>query len=103
MEHATVVLPTARLTGGRAVREAYAPLLRQPGPDGRRHTKHHLTNVVVSGPDADGLVTLEAYYLVLEAGEDGPRTTKSGRFRDLLEPGESGSWRIREHHGLPDL
>ena len=64
LEHATVVLPSGRITGGRAVREAYGPLLSRPGADGRRRTKHHLTNVVVSGPDEDGLLTAEAYYFV---------------------------------------
>lgn len=103
LEHATVVLPSGRITGGRAVREAYGPLLSRPGADGRRRTKHHLTNVVVSGPDEDGLLTAEAYYFVLEAGEDGPRLGKSGRFGDLLEPEERGGWRIREHHVIPDL
>lgn len=99
---ATVRMPAGVLEGGAAVREAYSRVQPEPHPDGRRRTKHHLTNLVVSEPEADGSVVADAYYLVLEEGPDGPRVAKSGRFRDRFEQ-VSGRWAIREHHVIADL
>lgn len=99
---ATVRTPAGELRGGSAIREAYARIQPAPLPDGRRRTKHHLTNLVVSEPDEDGVVVAEASYLVLVPGDDGPRVQKSGRFRDLVR-WDGTSWTIREHVVIPDL
>lgn len=102
LEHATVVLPTGEITGGAAIRETYQRIQPVPDEDGRRRTKHHLTNLVVSEPEEDGSVVADAYYLVLEVAPDGPRVQKTGRFRDRLERQDNG-WAIREHRIIPDF
>ncbi|QDO89344.1 hypothetical protein FNH13_14230 [Ornithinimicrobium ciconiae] len=102
MEHATVILPSGRITGGPAIREVYERIQPVPDEDGRRRTKHHLTNLVVSEPGEDGSVVADAYYLVLESGPDGPRVQKTGRFRDWLTSQQDG-WVIQEHRVLLDF
>lgn len=102
LERATVILPTGRITGGASIREVYQRVQPVPDEDGRRRTKHHLTNLVVSEPEEDGSVVADAYYLVLEATPDGPRVQKTGRFRDRLER-QDGGWAIREHRVIPDF
>lgn len=102
LEHATVILPTGRITGGAAIREAYQRVQPVPDEDGRRRTKHHLTNLVVAEPEEDGSVVADAYYFVLEATPDGPRVQKTGRFQDRLERQDDG-WAVREHRVIPDF
>lgn len=102
LENATVILPVGTITGGAAIREAYQRIQPTPDEDGRRRTKHHLTNLTVDEPGEDGSVIADAYYLVLEATADGPRVQKTGRFRDRLEHTD-GRWVIREHRVLPDF
>lgn len=102
LEQATVILPTGTITGGAAIREAYQRIQPAPDKEGRRQTKHHLTNLVVSGPQKDGAVLADAYYFVLEPAPDGPRVQKTGRFHDRLERADQG-WRIREHRVIPDF
>lgn len=102
LAEAEVVSPAGTLSGRDAIRDAYARLQPVPHDDGRRRTKHHLTNLVVSDPAADGSVVAEAYYFVLEAGPDGPRVTRSGRFLERLERAHRG-WVVREHRVIPDL
>lgn len=102
LEYATVILPTGTITGGAAIGAAYQRIQPVPDDEGRRRTKHHLTNLVVSEPQDDGSVVADAYYFVLEATPEGPRVQKTGRFRDRLEPAD-GRWVIREHRVLPDF
>lgn len=98
----TVILPVGTVTGGSEISEAYRRVQPAPLEDGRRRTKHHLTNLTVAAPGPDGAVVADAYYLVLEATPDGPRVQKTGRFRDVLEPVD-GRWVIREHRVVPDF
>lgn len=71
---------------------------RQPAPldDGRRVTKHHVTNVLCDGPDADGAYLASAYYFRLQANSDGPYVATSGRLTQTLAP-EGQRWRVLRH------
>jgi len=99
---AVVVSPAGTVSGRTAIRRAYAQIQPVPHEDGRRRTKHHLTNLLVSGEQEDGTLVAEAYYFVLEAGVDGPRLLRSGRFREVLQR-RDGRWSIREHRVLADF
>lgn len=102
LAQATISSPGGTISGWQEIRQFYEEHQPVPHPDGRRRTKHYLTNLTVTAPDTLGEVLAEAYYFVLEAGPDGPRVIKSGRFREQLTRTSAG-WSIREHQILPDF
>lgn len=101
LEGATLVVGGLETDDPSVIRQAYVS--RQPAPhsDGRRRTKHHMSNVVVTA-DVE-LVRATAYYLRLAAGDDGGVVvTTSGRLvQDLVRDGER--WRVLRHTIVTDL
>jgi hypothetical protein len=85
-----------------AIRAVYEA--RQPAPtaDGRRRTKHHVTNLQVDGPDAEGAHLATAYYFRLEPDETGSRVAASGRLQQRLVD-EGDRWRVVRHSIISDF
>jgi hypothetical protein len=102
LDGATVRVGTLETADPAAIRHAYES--RQPAPmsDGRRRTKHHVTNLVV-GPDDDPTqVAASAYYFRLEPSESGPVVAASGRIEQLLVR-DAHRWRVRRHTIVSDF
>ena len=102
LARARVITPDGGETDGAGVRAMYERLQPVPAEDGRRRTKHHLSNLRVSEPGPDGAVVAEAYYFVLVASDGGPSVTKSGRYREVLRRHDTG-WAIHEHRIINDF
>lgn len=102
MEGATVGVGASALTDPAVIREMYAS--RQPAPleDGRRVTKHHVTNLIVEGPDDDGLVTASVYYFRLQPAEGGPVVATSGRLREVVRR-DGDRWAVLTHAIITDF
>lgn len=77
---------------------------RQPAPleDGRRVTKHHVTNLIVDGPDQEGVYAVSAYYFRLQANHAGPYVAASGRLRQAVKP-DGAQWRVLRHAIISDF
>ncbi len=84
------------------IRAMYAA--RQPAPeaDGRRRTKHHVTNLLVDEPDAAGVREATVYYFRLEPSDAGPRIAASGRLRQQVVD-DGGRWRVVRHSIVSDF
>jgi hypothetical protein len=102
LEGATVVAGAQEVSDPAVVRAVYEA--RQPAPtaDGRRSTKHHATNLLVDGPDADGRYGASVYYFRLEPSESGPRIATSGRLEQIVVPVGDG-WRVLRHSIVTDF
>lgn len=100
-EGVTVHAPTGAQASGADVAVIYAPLVLTPDPDGRRRTKHHVTNVSVRSDDA-GRARARAYYLLVKEVDGRPAIAASGRYETLLAPSEQG-WRVTDHRVVRDL
>lgn len=99
---ATVIVPTGKsIIGADAIRGMYTGANR-PGEDGRRKTKHYLTNVRVHPADADGVHEVDSYYLMYVPGENGPTLRTSGRYQHRVVH-RDGRWVILLHRILHDL
>lgn len=100
-----VLLTGEELIGAERIRalyeSVYTPVRPVEGTDHRR-IKHHIVNLRVGQPDADGTYPAEAYYFVYVAGDDGPVLKSSGRYRDRIQ-WNGVSWTILRHEILPDL
>lgn len=103
------VLAGATVTAGASVSDDPGAIralyeARQPAPlaDGRRVTKHHVTNLIVDGPDDAGALMASAYYVRLEAGSPDARIAASGRLTQTVLP-EGTSWRVLHHHIISDF
>jgi hypothetical protein len=99
---ATVTVGATELSDPATIRDMY--VARQPKPleDGRRVTKHHVTNLLVEGPDNTGAFAASAYYLRLQAGPQGPYVAASGRLHQTVIPVATG-WRVHHHHIISDF
>ena len=84
MDGATVGVGENALSDPTVIREMYASRQEPPLPDGRRVTKHHITNLVVDGPDPDVVYEAAVYYFRLQPGEHGPYVATSGRLRETV-------------------
>lgn len=82
------------------VRRAYETAQPAPHPDGRRRTKHHLTNLILTA-DGDAIVA-SAYYLRLGAGSDGRELLTSGRLEQVLIR-DGAAWRVCRHTVTTDF
>ena len=102
LDGATLSVAGNELSDPAAIRRAYQARQQAPGPDGRLRTKHHVTNLRVTGPGADGTLEAAVSYFRLEPGADGPVVTTSGRLRQVvLRDGEV--WRVRRHEIVADF
>jgi hypothetical protein len=80
----------------------YATRQAPPLEDGRRVTKHHVTNLIVEGPDADGVYEATVYYFRLQPGDAGPYVAASGRLREVVRrAGER--WQVLGHSIVSDF
>lgn len=84
MAGATVGVGESALSDPAVIREMYASRQAPPLADGRRVTKHHITNLIVEGPDADGVYEAVVYYFRLQPGDSGPYVAASGRLRETV-------------------
>ncbi|WP_411282751.1 nuclear transport factor 2 family protein [Lapillicoccus sp.] len=102
LQGATVTSGGVTTTDPLALRDFYAT--RQPPPlaDGRRVTKHHVTNLIVEGPDDDGVTAARAYYFRLEPGDHVPSVAASGRLEQAVVR-EGSRWRVLRHSILSDF
>lgn len=102
MAGASVIAGDTELSDPAAIRQMYE--VRQPKPlaDGRRVTKHHVTNLIVDGPDETGAFTASAYYFRLEPHSGGPRVATSGRLSQKVVP-NGDKWRVRRHRIINDF
>jgi len=102
LDGATLSAGGKELSDPAAIRGAYEARQQSSGPDGRFRTKHHVTNLRVTGPNADGTLDAAASYFRLEPGEDGPVVTTSGRLRQVVIR-EGEGWRVRRHEIVTDF
>lgn len=102
LDSATVVAGPVTTGDPDLIRAAYAARHPKPGPDGRRAVKNHASNLVVSGPDADGVWTATVYYVRLEPGDTGILATASGRIEERLVP-DGDDWQVLQHTILSDF
>jgi len=97
-----VVAGPMRLTDPDEIREAYAGRHPAPEPDGRRLVKNHATNLVLSGPDAEGAWTATMYYFRMEPGPGGAVVTTSQRIEQRIEQ-DGDRWRVLQHTIIKDF
>lgn len=102
MEGTTFTVGGVVLTDPEEIRSMYAARQPEPHPDGRRATKHHITNLIVDGPDDEGRYAATAYYFRLQPGESGPVIATSGRLVESLAR-VGGGWRIIERAIITDF
>jgi hypothetical protein len=100
-----VLLTGEELVGAERIRalyeSVYTPVRPLDGTDHRR-IKHHIVNLRVGSPNADGVYPAEAYYFVYVAGDHGPTLKSSGRYRERVR-WDGSRWTILRHEILPDL
>ena len=102
LAHATIIGPTGKtIEGADAIRGMYTGA-NKPGDDGRRKTKHYLTNVRVHPVDADGVHEVDSYYLMFVPGEGGPSIRTSGRYHHRVAR-RDGRWVVLLHQIIHDL
>jgi len=97
----TVHAPTGARATGTEVADIYARLVLAPEADGRRRTKHHITNVSVQLGD-DGTALVRSYYLLVKDVQGQPAVAASGRYDTLLVRTRAG-WHVIEHRVTRDL
>lgn len=81
LAHAVLVSPTGKeITGTEPLREHYGTV--HPGPDaqGRRLTKHNLTNLRVRRGTAPDTLEADAYYIAVDGSTGEPRILQAGRY-----------------------
>lgn len=102
MAGATVSAGSTTLSDPEVIREMYASRQPAPLPDGRRQTKHHVSNLLVEGPDGEGVYQVDAYYFRLQPGDQGPYVATSGRLRQVVRRDADG-WQVLEHAIVTDF
>lgn len=97
----TVHAPTGAEGTGEEVAAIYAPMVLPPDRDGRRRTKHHITNMSLRHTDERSAV-VRAYYFLIREVDGQPGIASSGRYEThLVRAG--GVWHVREHRVTRDL
>lgn len=86
MAGATVGAGEGAMSDPAAIRAMYESRQPAPSPDGRRATKHHVTNLQVEGPDPDGAYSATVYYFRLQPSDAGPVVAASGRLQEVVRP-----------------
>lgn len=102
MDGATVGVGESAMSDPVAIREMYATRQVPPLPDGRRVTKHHVTNLLVDGPDADGVYEATVYYFRLQPSDSGPVVAASGRLREAVRR-DGERWQVLGHSIVSDF
>lgn len=99
---ATLRVGTLETADPVAIRHAYESRQPAPTPDGRRRTKHHVTNLVVEPGETPAQVAASAYYFRLEPSESGPVVAVSGRIEQVLVR-DADRWQVRRHTIVSDF
>ena len=102
MQGATVGVGDTAISDPAQIRAMYESRQAPPNADGTRATKHHVTNLLVDGPDGDGAYRATVYYFRLEGSASGPIVAVSGRLEELMAP-RDGGWRVIEHSIVRDF
>jgi ketosteroid isomerase-like protein len=102
MAGAAVGVGDSALSDPAVIREMYASRQEPPLPDGRRVTKHHITNLLVEGPDPDGVYEATVYYFRLQPSDAGPVVAASGRLREVVRR-DGDRWRVLGHSIVSDF
>ncbi|WP_068400321.1 nuclear transport factor 2 family protein [Kribbia dieselivorans] len=102
LDGAVVTIGGAEITDPAQVRAFYEGRLIAPDGNGRRLTKHHVTNILWDGPDEAGVYDVRAYYFRLEPGKNRPRVTTSGRLQQRVVR-DGWRWRVVHHAIVTDF
>lgn len=98
---AIVIGPTGtEVKGEGPVADLYRSLCVDPGADGTRTTKHHLTNL--HGEAEGRRARSQAYYFVLRSRDAVPMVATSGRLEHEWEL-RDGGWVILRHRIIRDF
>lgn len=102
VEGATVIAGTTSTSDPEAIRAIYDTRQVAPLPDGRRQTKHHVTNLIVEDSDSGDEVTARVYYFRLQPSDSGPRVAASGRLEQVVI--RAGTrWQVLSHSIISDF
>jgi len=87
LSSATMVLPTGEVRDydPGAIRAGYSAAHPFPGADGRRPTKHNLTNLRVREGERPGHWRADAYYIIVDGSTGEARILRTGRYALELE------------------
>ena len=104
MAGATIGVGDTALSDPAAIREMYSSRQAAPLADGRRLTKHHVTNLLVESlePLEGGELSATVYYFRLQPGESGPYVAASGRLNEVVAR-EGDRWRVIRHSIVSDF
>jgi len=107
MAGATIGVGDTALSDPVAIREMYSSRQAAPLADGRRLTKHHVTNMLVEPLDPrepleGGEISATVYYFRLQPGESGPYVAASGRLNEVVAR-EGDRWRVIRHSIVSDF
>jgi len=91
---------TERMHGTAEVRRIYDGVIIYD--DGTPHTKHVITNLVISHDDGATRATARSYFTVLQANDGVLQPIIAGRYHDSFECVD-GDWRFGERIIHPDL
>ena len=101
MAGATIGVGDTALSDPAAIRAMYSSRQAPPLADGRRLTKHHVTNLLVE-PLGGGEISATVYYFRLQPGESGPYVAASGRLNEVVVR-EGDRWRVIRHSIVSDF
>ncbi len=102
LDGAAVTSGGVTTTDPATLRSFYETRQPPPLPDGRRVTKHHVSNLIVDDAASDEVVTARVYYFRLQAGQSGPYVAVSGRIeQDVVYDGSR--WRVLRHSIISDF
>ena len=101
MHEATVGVGETALSDPVVIREMYASRQPAPMPDGRRVTKHHVTNLQVEELDG-GMLSATVYYFRLQPSDAGPVVAASGRLNEVVRP-DGDRWQVVSHSIISDF
>ena len=101
MAGATIGVGDTALSDPAAIREMYSSRQAAPLDDGRRLTKHHVTNLLVE-PLEGGELSATVYYFRLQPGESGPYVAASGRLNEVVVR-DGDRWRVIRHSIVSDF
>ncbi len=102
LDGATLSVGGNELSDAVEIRRLYEARRQAPGADGRLRTKHHVTNLRVTQPGAEGALEAAAYYFRLEPGQDGPVVATTGRLHQVVVR-EADVWLVRRHEIITDF
>jgi 3-phenylpropionate/cinnamic acid dioxygenase small subunit len=99
----TVEGTTTRNTGRDDVLAMYAASTRKYDDNGTPHTKHVITNPIVTVDEEGGTAASRSYFTVFQQVDDFPlQSVIAGRYHDEFERAD-GTWRFTHRHMICDL